>query len=102
MLPCLNHFFLGQAALSANTTGARNTAVGQSALNANTEADSNTAVGRSALGQNTTLLSLDCSNYQLPEDLSYFVIGIETELSLHKILKGFRNYLNYKKKQWIF
>ena len=46
--------FLGDDALSYNTTGADNTAIGFQALNANTTGGGNTATGDQALYLNTT------------------------------------------------
>jgi trimeric autotransporter adhesin len=46
--------FLGEGALSNNTTGAENTATGSLALSNNTEGSNNTATGINALRSNTT------------------------------------------------
>src|SRR5437762_12657474 len=45
--------FLGNNALSSNTTGYDNTAVGSEALSNNTNGIFNTAIGRSAISTNT-------------------------------------------------
>lgn len=46
--------FLGDEALTANTTGVQNTAVGANALKSNTSGFSNTAIGEEALANETT------------------------------------------------
>jgi hypothetical protein len=50
----LGNTFLGEGALSANTTGVNNTATGATALLNNTEGSNNTASGSNALNRNTT------------------------------------------------